>query len=263
MDKKRFALAKATSPCSPALTNEKKLSQRSRVTPSHHSNNQSTRKGGKSANRPQKAAAAKQAVKSVDRSKMPAKQHAQKRADGQIAVKSVRTTSQERAFEAARQNVGSARPQDDRRPSQRHKTQAESNGLIVNIQLKNQRNSSANPNKMSQEDAPLVGGKLIATKLISKSNKKAESLPAQPKIFAKKQSQSQEKKVEIKTLVSKPHAKKIQTKVLKSIRLSKVSAKRPNDSEPRGQISIENTKKLKLSVTRVSAGKAKLHAYQT
>lgn len=110
MDKKRFALAKPMSPCSPAsTTNEKKLSQRSRVTLSYHSNNQSTRKGGKSGNRAKKVygdtAFSKQSVKSVDRSKMSLKQHQQRRtniAEGQITVKSVRTTSQERAFEAAR-----------------------------------------------------------------------------------------------------------------------------------------------------------------
>lgn len=127
----------------------------------------------------------------------------------------------------------------------------------MNIQLKNQRNSAN-----TKDEAPLIGGKLIATKLANKSNKKAESVPAQQKIFAKKQSQSQEKKVEIKTLVSKSHPKKIQTKVLKSIRLSKVSAKRPNESEPRGQSTGDNTKKLKLSVTRVSADKAKLRPHR-
>lgn len=126
----------------------------------------------------------------------------------------------------------------------------------MNIQLKNQRNSGP------KDEGPLIAGKLVAAKLANKSNKKAESVPAQAKIFAKKQSQSHEKKVEIKTLVSKSHPKKIQTKVLKSIRLSKVSAKRPGESEPRGQSANENTKKLKLSVTRVSADKAKLRPHR-
>ena len=91
----------------------------------------------------------------------------------------MRSSSKEGVFEAARPHVGSARPQDDKRPSQRHKMEPPQ--LALNIQLKNQRQSAA------KEDPQNLASKLVAPKLV-KSNKKAETLPAQPKIFTKKAS---------------------------------------------------------------------------